>query len=164
MSDIKVKRAPRESVQSEGLEAAAAEPVPSPPPASPPKPAPAPAMVAAPPRAAGADNVFAYGQEAWAALAEAPSAAARSCEALLGELNTLTRSEFAAAADSATAMLGVKTLAEAVEINLGYARRSFDALIGSSAKLSEIGVKAAADTSRPILTRLGNGLKLTHFG
>jgi len=37
-------------------------------------------------------------------------------------------------------------------------------LIGSSAKLSEIGVKAAADTSRPILTRLGNGLKLTHFG
>ena len=111
-----------------------------------------------------ADDVFAYGQQAWAALAEAQAAAARGFEALVGEINTLTRSEFAAAADSATAMLGVKTLSEAVEVNLGYARRSFDALIGSSAKLSEISVKAAADTSRPILTRLGNGLKLTHFG
>ena len=118
MSDIKMKRAPRESVQSEDIEAAAAEPVPSPPPASPPQPALAPAMVAAPHRTTGADNVFAYGQEAWAALAEAQAAAARS----------------------------------------------FDALIGSSAKLSEIGVKAAADTSRQILTRLGSGLKPTHFG
>jgi hypothetical protein len=164
VSDIKAKRAARESVQSESPEPSAAEPVPSVPPPSPPKPAPAPTMLAARRPAAAADDVFAYGQQAWAALAEAQAAAARGFEALVGEINTLTRSEFAAAADSATAMLGVKTLAEAVEVNLGYARRSFDALIGSSAKLSEIGVKAAADTSRPILTRLGNGLKLTHFG
>jgi hypothetical protein len=164
MSDIKAKRAARESVQSNGPEPVAAEPVSSPPPESSPKPALAPTMLAARRPAAAADDVFAYSQQAWAALAEAQAAAARGFEALVGEINTLTRSEFAAAADSATAMLGVKTLAEAVEVNLGYARRSFDALIGSSAKLSEIGVKAAADTSRPILTRLGNGLKLTHFG
>ena len=76
-------------------------------------------------------------------------------EALVREMTTFTRSEMAAAADSATAILGVKTFAEAVEVNLGYARRSFDALIGSAAKLSEIGVKAAAEASRPILSRLG---------
>ena len=165
MSDIKAKRAPRESVQNESLEASAAEPIASAPTEAPAKPAPAPMPVAAaPPNAAAANDVFAYGQQAWAALAEAQAAAARGFEALVGEINTFTRSEIAAATDGATAMLGVKTLAEAVEVTLGYARRSFDALIGSTAKLSEIGVKTAADASRPIVTRFGSGWKAMHFG
>ena len=104
---------------------------------------------------AAPDDVFAYGQQSWAALAEAQAAAARGFEALIGEMTNFTRSEMAAAANTATAMLGVKTFAEAVEVNLGFARRSFDALIGSAAKLSDIGAKAAAETSRPILSRLG---------
>jgi hypothetical protein len=161
MSDIKAKRVPRESIQNGSREPSAAEPVAPTPTESSPKPAP-PSVAAAPRHAAPADDVFAYGQQAWAALAEAQAAAARGFEALVGEINTLTRSEMAAATNSATAMLGVKTLAEAVEVNLGYARRSFDALIGSSAKLSEIGVKAAADASRPILTRFGSGWKAMH--
>jgi hypothetical protein len=161
MSDIKAKRAPRESIQNGSREPSAAEPLAPTPTETSPKPAP-PSVAAAPRHAAPADDVFAYGQQAWAALAEAQAAAARGFEALVGEINTLTRSEMAAATNSATAMLGVKTLAEAVEVNLGYARRSFDALIGSSAKLSEIGVKAAADASRPILTRFGSGWKAMH--
>ena len=163
MSDIKAKRAPRESIQNGAPEPSAAEPVVSTPTESPPKAMPAP-VAAAPRHAAAADDVFAYGQQAWAALAEAQAAAARGFEALLGEINTLTHSEIAAVADSATAMLGVKTLGEAVEVNLGYARRSFDALVGSTAKLSEIGVKAAADASRPILARFGSSWKGVHFG
>ena len=161
MSDIKAKRAPRESIQNGSREPSAAEPLAPTPTETSPKPAP-PSVAAAPRHAAPADDVFAYGQQAWAALAEAQAAAARGFEALVGEINTLTRSEMAAATNSATAMLGVKTLAEAVEVNLGYARRSFDALIGSSAKLSEIGVKAAAEASRPILTRFGSGWKAMH--
>ena len=161
MSDIKAKRVPRESIQNGSREPSAAEPMAPTPTETSPKPAP-PSVAAAPRHAAPADDVFAYGQQAWAALAEAQAAAARGFEALVGEINTLTRSEMAAATNSATAMLGVKTLAEAVEVNLGYARRSFDALIGSSAKLSEIGVKAAADASRPILTRFGSGWKAMH--
>jgi hypothetical protein len=163
MSDIKAKRVPRESIQNGSRGPSAAEPVAPTPTESSPKPAPAPVSVAAARRpAAAADDMFAYGQQAWAALAEAQAAAARGFEALVGEINTLTRSEMVAATNSAAAMLGVKTLAEAVEVNLGYARRSFDALIGSSAKLSEIGVKAAADASRPILTRFGSGWKAMH--
>jgi hypothetical protein len=161
MSDIKAKRAPRESIQNGSREPSAAEPLAPTPTETSPKPAP-PSVAAAPRHAAPADDVFAYGQQAWAALAEAQAAAASGFEALVGEINTLTRSEMAAATNRATAMLGVKTLAEAVEVNLGYARRSFDALIGSSAKLSEIGVKAAADASRPILTRFGSGWKAMH--
>ena len=171
MSDIKVKRGPRESIQTESPEPAPAEPVTSTPVTSAPmesspKPLPAPPapIAAAPRQVAAADDLFAYGQQAWAALAEAQAAAARGFEALVGEINTLTRSEIAAATASTTAMLGVKTLSEAVEVNLGYARRSFDALIGSTAKLSEIGVKTAADASRPIVTRFGSGWKAMHLG
>ena len=164
MSDIKVKRAVRESAQSDATTPPAKT-------ASAPQPeavstvtpfeAPAPAFAPAsmkstgPAGAAASDDIFAYGQQSWAALAEAQAAAARGFEALIGEMSNFTRSEMAAAANTATAMLGVKTFAEAVEVNLGFARRSFDALIGSAAKLSDIGAKVAAETSRPILSRLG---------
>jgi len=157
MSDIRVKRAARESAQNEVASppaetAPAAQPV-----AALPAPPAAPVLAKSAPTAgtAPSDDMFAYGQQSWAALAEAQAAAARGFEALVGEMTNFTRSEMAAAANTATAMLGVKTFAEAVEVNLGFARRSFDALIGSAAKLSEIGAKAAAETSRPILSRLG---------
>jgi hypothetical protein len=178
MSDIKVKRAVRESARSEAVSPLADTASVSPPaetaPAAPPAPTPAAAQpdiarIAAPVAPAvlvptksaltagmaPSDDMFAYGQHSWAALAEAQAAAARGFEALVGEMTNFTRSEMAAAANTATAMLGVKTFAEAIEVNLGFARRSFDALIGSAAKLSEIGAKAAAETSRPILSRLG---------
>ena len=57
--------------------------------------------------------------------------------------------------NAAVALLGVKTFSEAVEINATLARRGVDAMIEGSAKLSEIGVKAMSDASRPVLSRLG---------
>jgi len=159
MSDIKVKRAARESAQSAA--ALPTETASVSPPDATPDLAPVTAAIPAPTKSAptagmaAPDDVFAYGRQSWAALAEAQAAAARGFEALVGEMTDFTRSEMAAAANTATAMLGVKTFAQAVEVNLGFARRSFDALIGSAAKLSEIGAKAAAETSRPILSRFG---------
>ena len=164
MSDIKVKRAVRESVQSDAATLpakTASAPQPEAVPTVAPFEAPAPAFAPAsmkstgPAGAAASDDIFAYGQQSWAALAEAQAAAARGFEAFIGEMTNFTQSEMAAAANTATAMLGVKTFAEAVEVNLGFARRSFDALIGSATKLSDIGAKVAAETSRPILSRLG---------
>jgi len=124
---------------------------------------PAPAQAAHAAKAVSEDALT-YGREAWAALAEAQAAAVRGFEAIVEEVNAFTRSEIAAAADGATALLGARTLAEAVDVNLGFARRSFDVLIGSSAKLSEIGAKTASDASRPILSRLGDGWKMLQVG
>jgi len=124
---------------------------------------PAPAQAARSAKAVSEDTLT-YGREAWAVLAEAQAAAVRGFEAIVEEMNAFTRSEFAAAADGATALLGARTLAEAVDVNLGYARRSFDVLIGSSAKLSEIGAKTASDASRPILSRLGDNWKMLQPG
>ena len=143
MSDIRVKRAARESAQNEAAPPPAETAPAAPPVAALPAPPAAPVLAKSTPTAnvAAPDDMFAYGQQSWAALAEAQAAAARGFEALVGEMTNFTRSEMAAAANTATEMLGVKTFAEAVEVNLGFARRSFDVLIGSAAKLSEIGAK-----------------------
>ena len=97
--------------------------------------------------------------EPWSVVTEAQSALARGFEAAATEVGGLTRAGMATTTEAATAMLGAKTLAEAIEINAGYARRGFDAMLGGAAKLSEIGVKAATDASRPILDRIGESWK-----
>ena len=67
----------------------------------------------------------------------------------------LTLSGIDSAARTATEMLAVKTIADAIEVNAGFSKRNFDTLIGGSAKLSELGVKLASEASQPILTQLG---------
>jgi hypothetical protein len=54
-------------------------------------------------------------------------------------------------------MLAVKTLSDAIEVNAGFTRSGFDALVGGSARLSELGARLAAEASQPILTQLGKG-------
>src|SRR4051794_26792325 len=140
--------------------ATAVAPEPTPDPGAPRAERPA-GTAAAPPQAPGdtkpaSEDLWA---DPWSALTEAQSALARGFEAVATEVGGLTRSGIAATTEAATAMLGAKTLAEAIEINTGYARRGFDAMLGGAAKLSEIGVKAATDASRPILNRLGESWK-----
>jgi len=75
----------------------------------------------------------------------------------------LARSGIDTTARTATEMLKVKTLSDAIEVNALFARNSLDALITGSARLSELGVKLAAETSQPILTQLGIGwIKAAH--
>jgi hypothetical protein len=91
----------------------------------------------------------------WTVFAEAQAAFAHGLEEMATEMSGMTRSGVAAAADAAVALLGARTFAEAVEINAGLVRRGVDAMIEGSAKLSEIGVAAMTEVSRPILSRLG---------
>lgn len=147
-SELAPPVAPETATAAVALDTATvAEPIAESPPAAA-EPSPAPA--------ASVEDPWA---DAWAAFAESQSALTRGFETIATEVTGLTRSGIAAASEAATALLGAKTFAEAIEINAGLARRSFDAMIGGTAKLSEIGVKAATDASRPILNRLGEGWK-----
>jgi hypothetical protein len=100
-----------------------------------------------------------FGQNALASIADSQAAMVRGFEALALEVTGLTRSGFAAAADGTTALLGAKTVADAVEVQIGFARRSVDALIAGSAKLAEIGIRLANETSRPLLTPVAEPTK-----
>jgi hypothetical protein len=104
---------------------------------------------------ASGEEVADFGREVFAALVQSQSAVARGLEALSVELTGLAISGIDAATRTAKNMLGVKTLSDAIEVNAGFTRSSFDALVGGSAKLSELGMKLATEASQPILTQLG---------
>jgi hypothetical protein len=60
-------------------------------------------------------------------------------------------------ARTATKLLAVKTLSDAIEVNAGFTCSSLEALVGGSAKLSELGVKLATETSQPLFGQLARG-------
>jgi hypothetical protein len=112
------------------------------------------ALAAAAKNASG-EEVADFGREVFAALVQSQTAVARGLEALSVEVTGLAISGIDAATRTATDMLGVKTLSDAIEVNAGFTRSSFDALVGGSAKLSELGMKLATEAAQPILTQLG---------
>jgi hypothetical protein len=121
----------------------------------------APAPVA---KGSSSEELTDFGREAFAALVQSQKAVARGLEALTAEMTGLAISGIDVAARTATDMLGVKTLSDAMEVNVGFTRSSFDTLLGGSAKLSELGVKLATEASQPILTQLGRSwIKAARF-
>src|SRR6266851_515956 len=140
MSDVKPKRPVRASKQSE-ISPGEALPIEAAPPIIPEDP-PAPEVVSAPPEAVvqpvleivsavaepQADSV----EDPWTAFAEAQAVLARGFEEIAVEVSGMSRSGFAAAADATVALLGVRTFAEAVEINAALAQRGVDAMIEGS--------------------------------
>lgn len=97
------------------------------------------------------------GRQNFAAFVDSQTALVRGLETLGAEIAGLALSGVDAAARTATDALRVKTIADAIEVNAGFTRRSFDALVVGSAKLSELGVKVAAETLHPLLTHFGKG-------
>jgi hypothetical protein len=106
-------------------------------------------------KSASGDEVGDFGREAFAALVQSQTAVARGLEALSVEVTGLAISGIDAATRTATEMLGVKTLSDAIEVNAGFTRSSFEVLVGGFAKLSELGMKLATEASQPVLTQLG---------
>ena len=86
-----------------------------------------------------------------ASVSESQRAVASDMKALALEMTGLAQTTFTDAGDSAGALIRARTLADAVEIQFGYARRSFASLIAGSTRLSEIGANLLSQTSRPML-------------
>jgi len=129
--------------------------------AAPPSSVTAPVALA---KSASGEELAELGREVFAALVQSQTAVARGLEALSAEVTGLAISGIDAATRTATDMLGVKTLSDPIEVNAGFTRSSFDALVGGSAKLSELGMKLATEASQPILTQLGKSwIKAARF-
>jgi hypothetical protein len=106
-------------------------------------------------RAQGAaDDMLATYCGTMAAIGESQRALASGVKALALEMSGMAHANLTAAGDSATAMIGARSFADAVEIQLGFARRSLDSLLAGSARLSDIGARFASDASRPIVAPL----------
>jgi len=101
------------------------------------------------------EEIADFRRETLGALAQSQAALARGLEALSAEMAGLALSGIDTAARAATRMLGIKTLSDAIEVNASLTCSSFDALVDGSARLSELGVKLAAETSQPLFSQLG---------
>ncbi len=113
-------------------------------------------------RSSAAENRRVSGASRVSALAECrPEAFALSqalfiegLEELSVELGEIARSGIESAAARTREMLAVKTLTEAVEVQLAVARDGFEAFFAGSLKLSELGVELARKTSEPLFAEL----------
>ncbi len=101
------------------------------------------------------EEVADFGREPLSASAESRRALAAGFEALSEEVAGLARCNIDTAAHAAIEMLAVRTVADAIAVNAGFARASFDNWLGGSARFSELAARLAADTSRLVLERLG---------
>ena len=127
-----------------------------------PEPAKIPAPVVALPRAwcsrgrrkPGVDEMIAVYRGAVEAIGESQRAFASGVNALALELAGMARAGITETGDSAAALAGARNLTEAVEIQLGFARRGIEAMLAGSARLSEIGVRLSTEATRPIVARL----------
>jgi hypothetical protein len=101
-----------------------------------------------------------------AALAQSQAALARGLEALSAEMAGMALSGMNVLGRTATKLLAVKTLSDAIEVNAGFTCSSLETLVGGSAKLSELGVKLAAETSQPLFGQLARewGKAVRHGG
>jgi hypothetical protein len=122
-------------------------------------PAPTPSIGASPgaTKRPNPDSPGHFEGDAGAALAQSQAALARGLEALSAEMAGLALSGMDVLARTATKLLAVKTLSDAIEVNAGFTCSSLETLVGGSAKISELGVKLAAETSQPLLGQLARG-------
>ncbi len=121
--------------------------------------APTPSLDALPavPKTANSADLGHFEGDAAAVLAQSQAALARGLEAMSVEIAGLALSGMNMLAHTATKLLAVKTLSDAFEVNAGFTCSSLETLVGGSAKLSELGVKLAAETSQPLLGQFARG-------
>lgn len=67
---------------------------------------------------------------------------------------SLTQESLENAAQTAKALLGAKTLREAVDLQSDFAKSNFDKLVAESTKLSELSVKVANEAFAPLNARV----------
>ena len=88
-----------------------------------------------------------------AAIAESRAALARAVESMSDELASYARHSIDASANTAIKLLAVTTWSDAVAVNANFARTSYDQWLDSTAKVSELGVKLAYESSKPLMSR-----------
>lgn len=99
----------------------------------------------------GADQCFAAYRAALASIGESQAAIAADVTAVALEMNGLARANLTAAGDGIAALLRARSLVDVVEAQLGFARRSLDALAGGSARIGELGLRLTSDAAAPIV-------------
>ena len=95
-----------------------------------------------------------FQKDNWEAFVSASQIATKGAETLSKAWIAFTKEALENAASTAKALIGAKTLREAVDLQQGFAKTHFDKFVAESTKLSEIGVKVANEAIGPLSARL----------
>jgi phasin family protein len=90
----------------------------------------------------------------WEAVVAASQIWAKGAEVIGKAWMGLAQETLETAATTAKAMVGVKTLREAVDLQADFAKGNFDKFVAESTKMSETVVKVANDAMEPITARV----------
>ena len=90
------------------------------------------------------------------AMVEAGSAFAKSMESLNGRMFEIARGQFAQGIEAQKALFGAKTFQEAVEVQQGFVKASFDRAVQDSTEISNSLVKIATEAGEPIGCRVSD--------
>jgi hypothetical protein len=106
---------------------------------------------------AAADKLLSACHATLVSICASQTAIASDVTAMALEIGSLTRSNLTATGDGVMALLGSRSFVDTVEIQLGFARRSLDAMVDGSTKLAEIGLRLANDAAKPMLRPFSAG-------
>ncbi|MFO0294488.1 MAG: phasin family protein [Rhodospirillales bacterium] len=90
----------------------------------------------------------------WDAMVASSQIWAKGAEAISKAWMGLTQEAVENAAATAKAMVGVKSLREAVDLQTDFAKGNFDKFVAESTKVSETMVKVANDALEPLAARM----------
>ena len=111
------------------------------------------------------DSLADLSRDNFAAVTKANRALSDGLQAIGHEILAYATSSFESASQTATALLGAKTLDEVIQLNSELAKSALGTLVERSAKLSEMGVALASETFAPLGGRVEATLtKLTSLG
>lgn len=102
----------------------------------------------------GYDEFADLGRDNLAAVMKANAAFSEGLEAISKEMLGFTRASLESAGHTATALLAAKTIEDVVQANADFAKQSLDLLFTRSARLSEVGLKAANEALAPLGSRV----------
>jgi hypothetical protein len=107
--------------------------------------------------AVGLESMADFGRDYIAVMTKANLALSEGLQAIGQEMLAYATNAFESASQTATALLGAKTLDEVIQLNSDLAKSALDTMVERSAKLSEMGVILANETLAP----LGNRVEAT---
>lgn len=100
------------------------------------------------------DQFLNYGKETVEAYARAASAAGKGAEALHNELYAYSKKSIEGSISATKAILGAKSVHEALELQTDFAKSAFDEYVGQVSRFGEIFASTAKDSLEPIQGRV----------
>jgi phasin family protein len=100
------------------------------------------------------DHFLGYGKETVEAYVKAANAAGKGAETINGEIYAFSKHSIEESIAATKAILGSKSVHEAIEVQTDFAKTAFDAYVGQMTKLTQLFTVTSKETFAPLQGRV----------